>query len=191
MDLGSLIEAVVFYFFAGLSVLAAVGMVASKSPVRSALALAVVFGCLAVMFVLLNAPFLAVAEIMIYAGAVLILFLFVIMVLNPRLDFGIGPVTTQTLAAIGVTLILILELGLILSSGRLAPAMGKFTPEYVSQIGHVEVIGNLLYSEFLLPFEIASVLLLVAILGAIALAKRERPQVEKQDRREAPAKHLY
>jgi NADH-quinone oxidoreductase subunit J len=179
MDLGGITEAVVFYVFAALGVLAALGVVIARTPVRSALSLAVVFLSLAVMYLLLNAPFIAVAQVMIYAGAVLILFLFVIMVLNPRLELGIGTLSTQTVAAFGITVVLIVELAIILSNAQLAPATGQFTPEFVSQAGHVQVIGSLLFSEFLLPFEIASMLLLVAIVGAISLAKRVREETRR------------
>lgn len=174
MDYGATMEGIVFYLFAALAVLAALGVVIARSAVRSALSLALVFLALAAMYVLLNAPFLAVAQIMIYAGAVLILFLFVIMVLNPRLDFIGARTTAQTLAAVVFTIALGVLTVVTLATGRLAPATGQFTPEFVSAVGHVQVIGTLLFSEFLLPFEIASVLLLVAIVGAMTLARRER-----------------
>jgi NADH-quinone oxidoreductase subunit J len=174
MDYGALIESIVFYLFAALAVLAALGVVIARSAVRSALSLALVFLALAAMYFLLNAPFLGVAQIMIYAGAVLILFLFVIMVLNPRLDIIGGRSNAQTIAAILFTVALgVLSVATLLS-GRLAPATGQFTPALIKAEGHVQVIGTLLFSEFLLPFEIASVLLLIAIVGAMTLARRER-----------------
>lgn len=174
MDWGQIGEAVIFYLFAALAVLAALGVVLSRSAVRSALSLAVVFISLAATYLLLNAPFIAAAQVMIYAGAVLILFLFVIMVLNPNVDVGEGRLRYQTVAAVGVAIALVIELALILSNGQLAPVTGRFTPEFIAEVGHVQVIGNLLYSQFLLPFEIASVLLLVAIVGAITLASRAK-----------------
>lgn len=173
-DYGAFMEALVFYLFAILGVLAALGVVIARSPVRSALSLALVFLALAAMYVLLNAPFLAVAQIMIYAGAVLILFLFVIMVLNPRLDLIGGRTTAQTVAAVIFAAAFGVLMSVTFAAGQLAPATGVFTPEYVSEAGHVQVIGALLFSEFLLPFEIASLLLLIAIVGAMVLARRER-----------------
>jgi NADH-quinone oxidoreductase subunit J len=173
MDYGAVTEGVVFYLFALLAVLAAVGMAIARSPVRSALSLALVFLALAAMYVLLNAPFIAVAQIMIYAGAVLILFLFVIMVLNPRLDMIGARSSRQTFAAIVFAGALGILLIVTLASGQLAAASGKYTPAFVASVGHVQVIGTLLFSEFLLPFEIASVLLLIAIVGAMTLARRE------------------
>lgn len=174
MDYGALVESIVFYLFAALAVLGAVGMAIARSPVRSALSLALVFLALAAMYVLLNAPFLAVAQIMIYAGAVLILFLFVIMVLNPRLDMIGARSRAQSVVAIVFTVALGGLMAATFTSGQIAPATGQYTPEFVAANGHVQVIGTLLFSEFLLPFEIASVLLLVAIVGAMTLARRER-----------------
>ncbi|MBI4674216.1 MAG: NADH-quinone oxidoreductase subunit J [Chloroflexi bacterium] len=174
MDLGSLTESIVFYLFAAIAVLGALGVVMARSPVRSALSLASVFISLAAMYVLLNAGFLAVAQIMIYAGAVLILFLFVIMVLNPRVDVLGARTGTQTLIAIAFTVALAVLIIATVSSGQIAPATGKFTPEVLADFQHVEIIGALLFSEFLLPFEIASMLLLVAIVGAMTLARREK-----------------
>lgn len=175
MDFAALMESIVFYLFAALAVAAALGVVLARSAVRSALALALVFLALAAMYILLNSPFLAVAQIMIYAGAVLILFLFVIMVLNPRLDIIGARTTAQTVAAIIFTVALGGMVLAAVAGGQLAPATGIYTSEFLSrpENGNVQVIGTLLFSEFLLPFEIASVLLLVAIVGAMTLARRE------------------
>ncbi len=174
MDLGIFTEQLVFYVFAALAVLAALGMVIARSPVRSALSLALVFLSLAAMYILLNAPFLAVAQIMIYAGAVLILFLFVIMVLNPRLEMLGARTTAQTVTAIIFAAAFAILMLAVLASGQISPPTGNFTPEAVAQTGHVQVIGALLFSQFILPFEIASMLLLIAIVGAMTLARREK-----------------
>ncbi len=165
-------ESLIFFVFAALAVLGALGVIALRSPVHSALSLALVFICLAVMYVLLNAPFIAAAQVMIYAGAILILFLFVIMVLNPQIEIGEGRLRGQRGFAGLVGLALAAEVGLILANGQLAPATDKFTPEYIAQIGHTQIVGSLLFTDFLLPFEITSLLLLVAIIGVITLAKR-------------------
>lgn len=165
------IAAVVFYIFAALAVLGALGVVALRNPVRNALSLAVVFVCLAIMYILLNAPFIAAAQVMIYAGAILILFLFVIMVLNPRLEIGDG-LRGQRVAAVIGGVALAVAVILVILNGRLAPATGEFTPEYIAQEGHTQVIGKLLFTNFLLPFEVTSLLLLVAIIGVISLAKK-------------------
>lgn len=174
MDLGGFTEALVFYLFAAMAVLAALGVVIARSAVRSALSLSLVFVALAAMYILLNAPFLAVAQIMIYAGAVLILFLFVIMVLNPRVDVLGARTRAQTLTAIVFASAFGLLLIAIFASGQIAPATGQFPPEVIAAEGHTQVVGALLFTEFLLPFEIASMLLLIAIVGAMVLARREK-----------------
>lgn len=177
MDFGSLGESIIFYLFAALALFAALGVVIARSAVRSALSLALVFLSLAAMYILLNAPFLAVAQIMIYAGAVLILFLFVIMVLNPRLDIIGGRSNLQTVTAVLFSIAFLILIAVSLIGGQLAPATGRFTPDFIAANGHVQVIGALLFSEFLLPFEIASLILLVAIVGAMTLARRERVDI--------------
>lgn len=174
MDLGAFTEALVFYLFAAMAVLAALGVVFARSPVRSALSLSLVFVALAAMYILLNAPFLAVAQIMIYAGAVLILFLFVIMVLNPRTDILGARTRGQTLTAIVFAGAFGLLLLTVFASGQIAPATGEFPPQVIAEQGHTQVIGALLFTRFLLPFETASMLLLVAIVGAMVLARREK-----------------
>lgn len=171
--MGELATAVVFYIFAGLAVIGGLGVMLARNPVHSALSLAVVFICLAVMYVLLSAPFIAAAQVMIYAGAILILFLFVIMVLNPRLEAGDSLRGQRIAAAIaGVALLVVVAVSLI--NGRLAPVSGVFTPEYIAQNGHTQLIGSVLFTDFVLPFEVTSFLLLVSIIGVISLGKRSR-----------------
>ncbi len=161
----------VFYVFAALAVLGALGVITLRNPVHCALSLAIVFVSLAVMYVLLSAPFIAAAQIMVYAGAILVLFLFVIMVLNPRLELGEGALPGQQIAAAVVGLGLALVVGLAILSGHLSPTTGPYTPQVIASEGHTQIIGRLLFTDFLLPFEITSLLLLVAIVGAISLAR--------------------
>jgi NADH-quinone oxidoreductase subunit J len=165
-------ELIVFYLFAFIAILAAVGVAALRNPVHSALSLAVVFVALAALYVLLNAPFIAAAQVMIYAGAILILFLFVIMLLSPEIERGIGALKQQRWLAALFGGALIVELGIVLANAVLPPTRGPFTPEHLAQIGDTQAVGALLFTDFLLPFEITSLLLLVAIVGVIVLAKR-------------------
>ncbi len=166
-------ETIVFYAFAAIAVAAALGVIALRNPVHNALALAVVFVCLAAMYVLLNAPFIAAAQVMIYAGAILILFLFVIMLLAPEPESGAGALRFQRTFAIIFGSALILELGIVLASAAI-PAPSKFGFLPTAPAGDVYAIGKLLFTDFLLPFEITSVLLLVAMVGVIVLAKKPR-----------------
>ncbi len=164
-------EPLVFYVFAALAVLGALGVITLRNPVHCALSLAIVFVSLAVMYVLLSAPFIAAAQIMIYAGAILVLFLFVIMVLNPRLEIGEGALPGQALAAGAVGFALVIVVSLALVGGKLFPTLGPYTPQVIAQQGHTQIIGGLLFTDFLLPFEITSLLLLVAVVGVISLAR--------------------
>lgn len=167
-------DLIVFYFFAGLAIIAAVGVVAVRSAVYSALCLAVVFVSLAALYVLLSAPFIAVAQVMIYAGAILILFVFVIMLLSPGVDQGAGALKRQRPLALVFGLALVIELVTVLAVAGLPSVRGAFTPEKIAQIGSVQAVGAVLFTDFLLPFEITSLLLLVAIVGVIVLAKKPR-----------------
>jgi NADH-quinone oxidoreductase subunit J len=169
--MGEAVTSVVFYIFAALAVLGGLGVISLRNPVHSALSLAVVFLCLSVMYILLSAPFIAAAQVMIYAGAILILFLFVIMVLNPRLEIG-DALSGQRIAAAIFGIAFVIVVSLVLVNGRLAPATGPFTPEYIAEKGHTQLIGSLLFTDFLLPFEITSLVLLVAIIGVISLSKK-------------------
>jgi len=169
-------DTIVFYLFAALAVIAALGVITLRNPVYSALCLAVVFVSLAALYVLLSAPFIAAAQVMIYAGAILILFVFVIMMLSPDSDQGAGAFALrfQRPLAIVFGLVLVIELVVALATAVLAPAQGQFTPERIAQIGSVQAVGASLFTDFMLPFEITSLLLLVAIVGVIVLAKKPR-----------------
>jgi len=166
-------ELIPFYFLAGLAVIAALGVVVLRNPVHCALCLAVVFVSLAGLYVLLSAPFLAAAQVMIYAGAILILFVFVIMLLSPGVDQGAGTLKWQRPLAIVFGFALIAELVLVLALAVLPSARGPYTPERIAQIGSTQAVGASLFTDFLLPFEITSLLLLVAMVGVIVLAKKK------------------
>ncbi len=164
-------DLIVFYLFAGIAILAALGMVLLRNPVHAALSLALVFVSLAAMYVLLSAPFIAVAQVMIYAGAILILFVFVIMLLSPGVDQGGGVLKAQRPLAILFGALLLIMLIVVLGVAVLPQARGTFTPEVIAARGGVEAVGQLLFTDFILPFEITSVLLLVAIVGVMVLGK--------------------
>ena len=167
-------DLIVFYLFAGIAVLAALGVIALRNPVHSALSLAVVFISLAALYIMLNAPFIAAAQVMVYAGAILILFLFVIMLLSPETESGIGALKSQRWLAGAFGAALIVELAVVLGRAVLPGATGLYTPERIAQDGHTQAVGAMLFTDFLLPFEITSMLLLVAVVGVIVLAKKSR-----------------
>lgn len=165
-------EIYLFALFASLATLGAVGVIALRNPVHSALSLATVFISLAGLYVFLSAPFIAVAQVMIYAGAILILFLFVIMLLSPDIEHGSSALPVQKPIAVLFGLLLILELAFAVASVILPIGQGQYTPELIAEIGDTQAVGALLFTDFLLPFEITSLLLLVAIVGVVVLTKK-------------------
>jgi len=164
-------EVLFFYLVALVAVISGVLVVTCKSPVNSALALVNTFFCLAVFYVMLHAPFMAAIQIMVYAGAIMVLILFVIMLLN----LGVEPLKKYTHTVWGTiigALVFILAF-LFITRGQASKIAGAISNEVVLSEGHTELIGKALFVDFLLPFEITSILLLVAIVGAVILAKRE------------------
>jgi NADH-quinone oxidoreductase subunit J len=156
-----------FYVTSGLLVLSSLMVVFMRNVVHCALALVAALFLIAILFLMLHAPMVAVLQVLIYAGAVMVLFLFVIMFLNPtapeprrKLWWGFG-----SLAA----LLLVGCLAALMSNGE-----SLADPVAIAEtFGSPEVLAQSLFTDFVLPFEIASVLLLVAIVGAVVLAKRE------------------
>ncbi len=158
-----------FYFLSFLAILSALLVVFSKSPVHSVLYLIVTFFAIAGHYVLLNAQFLAAVHVIVYAGAIMVLFLYVIMLLN--LNQETEPHKTATLkfaATICAGLFLIILVGSLKGSEQLAQQASQI------EVGSVKDLGRVLFKEFLLPFEISSVLLLVAMVGAVMLGKSEK-----------------
>ncbi len=145
-------------------------VVTSKSPVYSVLYLILTFFCLSGHYIILNAQFLAFVNIIVYAGAIMVLFLFVIMFLNMKEDEAeTSPTLIRTLAT-GTAIVLGVTLVLAFSTVKVA----AFNPmAFDSQVGMVKNLGSVLFREYLLPFELASVLFLIAMVGAVMLGRRE------------------
>ncbi len=160
-------DMILFFILASLSVIFSLLVIFPRNVVHSAMALAATLFFVAVLFLTLDAPMLAILQVLVYAGAIMILFLFVIMLLNPAALEGrrIAWWTLGSLAAVA----LLLEL-VSLFFYRPSPS-GQ--PPVAAAFGGPETLAQSLFTDFALPFEIASVLLLVAIIGAVALAKRE------------------
>ncbi|MFQ6015825.1 MAG: NADH-quinone oxidoreductase subunit J [Anaerolineae bacterium] len=166
-------ELIFFFVAAAVAVLSALAMILSRHAVHSALFLILNFCTIAVLFLLLNAPFIAAIQVVVYAGAIMVLFLFVIMMLNVEQAEGpLDRLAWQKPVALALTLPLLAEVGYVAASGVLGGQPGSFTPERIAQEGHTELIARLLFTDYLYPFEIASILLLVAMVGAVVLAKR-------------------
>ncbi|MCU0437857.1 MAG: NADH-quinone oxidoreductase subunit J [Raineya sp.] len=160
-----------FYFLSFLAILSALMVVFSKNPIHSVLYLIIVFFTLTGQYILLNAQFLAVVNIIVYAGAIMVLFLFVIMFLNLKRETE-PPAKSKILQFAAVISGGLLLLVIIASLRTLDPYKiqeGKIKGD----IGLVENLGKILYNDFLLPFELASILFLAAMVGAVMLGKRE------------------
>jgi NADH-quinone oxidoreductase subunit J len=165
-----------FYLVALVAVISGFLVIKCQNPVNSAISLVMTFFCLAVFYVMLNAPFMAVIQIMVYAGAIMVLILFVIMLLNLGQEAHkryAHSVVGGAIAGIVVMLVTLAFLKMGTATGITTEVNKKVTPELIQTVGHTELIGQSMFTNFLLPFEITSILLLVAIVGAVVLAKRE------------------
>jgi NADH-quinone oxidoreductase subunit J len=164
----------VFLILAIVAVASALSMLFSRNAVYSALFLIINFATIAVFFLLLGSPFLAMAQVTVYAGAIMVLFLFVIMLLGAEQLRQDQKLIWQRPVAIILGLILLVETGYIIYSlamqQGLIPSFSSISANYASPSD----IGALLFNEYLLPFEITSVLLLVAMIGAIVLTKDQK-----------------
>jgi NADH-quinone oxidoreductase subunit J len=165
------LELVVFAIASGLAIVSALAMVVVKTPVRSVISLVLTFFALAVLSVLLAAPFIAALQVIVYAGAILVLFLFVVMLLNLQREAegkDQRPIQ-RLLGLVSVVALGGLLLGLTLRAGAPpVPLAGGPIPAK----DEIPILGKLLFSDYLLAFEALSVLLLLAAVGALVLSKR-------------------
>ena len=156
-----------FIVVALVAVGSALGLVIKKNPIHGALFLVVNLGCVAIFYLMLGAEFLAAAQVIVYAGAIMVLFVFAIMVLIPgKEETGPDPRRLTRLLALPVGVLLVVQLVVILTARPRAPAPGPGG-------GGVESLGQLLFTDYLFPFELTSVLLLAAMVGVIVLARRK------------------
>jgi len=163
-------SALLFILFAGMAVGCAVSMVAQRNPLYSAISLIGVFISLACLYVTLAAPFIAAVQVIVYAGAIMVLVVFVIMLLNVEEEER-QPLRLRSLVpvAVGLAAVLFAEAAFIIFFVQASPA----TPtRNISDVGLTSSIGAGLFTTYILPFEITSILLLMAIVGAITLARR-------------------
>jgi NADH-quinone oxidoreductase subunit J len=165
-------EALLFYLFGGAAVIAAIGVVASSRTFYSAISLIVCLAALSAVYLLLESPFIAAVQLIVYAGAIMVLFLFVIMLLDP-FSMSVLRDKKRYLSVVGI---LLGTAGLAL----LYPLLRTYNllqaprnPDTVAGgVGSVENLGGTLFRQYLVPFEATSVLILVAIIGAVVLARR-------------------
>jgi NADH-quinone oxidoreductase subunit J len=183
MEIGALIQALAFYAFAGVAVASAVMVIASRNPVHSVLFLILAFFNAAGLFVLLGAEFLAMILVIVYVGAVAVLFLFVVMMLDiDFVELRQGFLTYLPVGAL-IGLVLLVELVLVFGAWTIAPdiatAFAAPTPPLV-QATNTAALGALLYTRYVYVFQAAGLILLVAMIGAIVLTLRARPGVRRQ-----------
>jgi NADH-quinone oxidoreductase subunit J len=167
-------EAIAFYTIAAFILGFAILVVTTKDTVHSVLFLVLDFLFVAALYVLLKAPFLAVIQVLVYAGGIVVLYLFVVMLVNlKRPPEAHQDPHRRTRLGFGLAAAVLLELGGIATYGYLKPLPPAAATPAIPVTGNTEQVGWLLYTSYLIPFEIASMLLLVAMIGAIVLAKRE------------------
>jgi NADH-quinone oxidoreductase subunit J len=169
-------HAIAFYTLAAFILGFAVLVVSTKDTVHSVLFLVLDFLFVAALYVLLGAPFLAAIQILVYAGGIVVLYLFVVMLVNlKRPPEAHQDPHRQTRFGLGLAVAMLVELAMIGASTYASPAPPAFVAPLAAMpvSGNTEEVGWLLYTNYLIPFEIASMLLLVAMIGAILLAKRE------------------
>jgi NADH-quinone oxidoreductase subunit J len=171
MAQADLIERIFFGLCAVMAVIGAIGTVAFPNPIRGALSLLFSIVAIAGLYLQLHAPFLAAIQLIVYAGAVVVLFLFVIMLIGPA---AIPPKDSRALVARvagGVSASAIALLVVLVLSKKTFPR----APAIQNSFGSVEAIGELLFSDYLIPFEVVSILLMVAVVGAVAVARGKQP----------------
>jgi NADH-quinone oxidoreductase subunit J len=167
------IESVLFFILAIAAITTALGMLLSRSAVYAALYLVLNFSTVALFYVLLSAPFIAMSQISVYAGAIMVLFLFVIMLLGTELLPRTGVLPWQKPVAVALALLLAGEaVYLLFVRGTTSGSI----PQPVETFGSPQAVGRALFNEYLLPFEITSILLLVAMVGAIVLARQGKAE---------------
>ena len=172
-----------FYFFSGLLIVAALGVITARNPVHSALLLVLSFFSCAAIWLLLEAEFLAIVLVLVYVGAVMVLFLFVVMMLDINIEqmrkgfvryLPVGALIALVLA--GQMIWVVGSVGPDAFGGEALNQAVRHTADY----SNTKELGRVLYTEYVLPFEVASVILLVAIIAAISLTLRRRPQTKYQ-----------
>jgi len=164
-------DLVLFIILALVAVASALGMLFSRNAIYSALNLIINFGVVAVFYLLLGAPFIALAQVTVYAGAIMVLFLFVIMLLGVERLRTASSLPWQQPAALALMIILLLEAAYVII---IRPATLTNLQPLPPGFGSPSAVGLRLFDQYTLPFEITSVLLLVAMVGAIVLSKRRR-----------------
>jgi NADH-quinone oxidoreductase subunit J len=170
------ISPVVFYLFAGMAIACSLFVVLKRNPVASAFSLVLVFAAFAGIYAMMNAHLIAALQILVYAGAIMVLFIFVIMLLNadePSFDMARSHPVMKAIVSVFALALFAFFVWALKKSGDTRLPLGQFTAAAVDASGgNSRVVSQLMFSKYILPFELTSVLLLAAIVGAVAIAKR-------------------
>ncbi len=170
----ALLPKIVFVYLAIVLVITSLLVVTNKNAVHAVLWMLVMFLHQAVLFITLDAEFLAAVQVIVYAGAVLVLFLFVVYMINLRTELRIHNFTVFWPAALLVSVALVILASQALKDFRAPKPIGDMTPQAIAKVGHANLLGKALFTEHILSFEAVGVLLLVAVLGAVVLTRRIR-----------------
>ena len=174
-------ERFIFYVFAAILIFAAARVITVRNPVYAALHLVLAFFTSAGLWMLLEAEFLAITLVLVYVGAVMVLFLFVVMML----DINLSPLSEGFIkylpVGLGVAALIVLEMYLVVRARNFDSETMASQLRHAEGYSNVRELGAVLYTDYVYPFEIASVILLVAIIAAIALTMRKRPETRSQD----------
>ena len=172
----------IFYFFAALAVLSAILVVTCRNPVHSVLSLIVAFFSVAGLFILLGAEFLAMLVMIVYVGAVAVLFLFVVMMLD--IDFAELKIGLSRYLPVGILIgaLIVFELGLVLSNWTFAKNVSSnLKAQAPDQVSNTIALSKILYTDYIYLFQSAGLILFVAMIGAIVLTFRKNPEIKRQN----------
>ena len=159
-----------FLTFAAIALLGAFNLLRQRHPIYSALSLVAVMGALAALYLLLGAEFIAAVQVMVYAGAIMVLFIFTIMLLNVEEETPVARSRTARLLGLPLLLLLLIQMVTMLRQEYPDALVGDVSSHAAD---NVRQVGSLLFNQYVLPFEVTSVLILVAIMGAVVLARRK------------------
>lgn len=172
---------IAFFLFAAVAVTAALGVISVRNPVHAVLLLVLTFFSSACIWLLAEAEFLAIALVLVYVGAVMVLFLFVVMMLDIKVaPMREGFVRYLPIGAL-VGAVMVVEMLVLIGLHRFDQPMGSEDPALAQGMSNIEWLGTAMFTDYLYPFEIAAVILTVAIIAAIALTLRRRPNTKRQD----------
>lgn len=172
---------ILFYAFATVLVAAALGVILSRNPVHAALSLVLCFMTSAALWLLIEAEFLAIVLVLVYVGAVMVLFLFVVMMLDVKVETLRSGFTRHAWLGWVTVAVIIAEIASVFATQKLGLDVTKGAAPLPADYSNTQALGSVLYTQYVYPFELAAVLLLVAIIAAIALTMRHRTGLKAQN----------